>query len=528
VAQFSIVIAVAYVLGVAARFIGLPPLVGFLVAGFVLKAAGYSSTPELETVADLGVTLLLFSIGLKLRVGSLLRPAVWAGASLHMLLTVALFGALLCVIGFGIIGELDLATAGLIAFALSFSSTVFAVKVFDEQGQSAALHARTAIGILIMQDLVAVVFLAASKGQIPSPWALALVGLIPARRVLKWLMERCGHGELLLLLGVLMTFGGFGLFEVVRLKGDLGALIFGMLVADQPKAKELARSLLGFKDLFLVGFFLSIGLRGLPSLPDLGIALFLVMLVPIKVGLFFALLTRFRLRARTATMSALGLANYSEFGLIVGAVGVSSGWLSDQWLLIIAVAVAMTFIAASPANSAAHRIYDRFRTGLSRFETATRLPEEEPVHLGDAEVVVFGMGRIGTGAYDALHREHRQRVVGLDADHRVVGHHAEAGRHVIRGDPTDLDFWDRLVDEGTSIKLALLALPNHQANLAAAAEMAQVEGRDRVVVAATATYEDEVQELLDGGVDVAFDLYSEAGQGFADFVCEAFAGRGGS
>jgi len=119
--------------------------------------------------------------------------------------------------------------------------------------------------------------------------------------------------------------GGSALFEGVQMKGDLGALIFGMLVADHPKAKEMARALLGFKDLFLVGFFLSIGLSGLPSLADLGIAAFLIILLPIKIALFFLLLTRFRLRARTATVTSLTLANYSEFGLIVGAVGVNEG-----------------------------------------------------------------------------------------------------------------------------------------------------------------------------------------------------------
>ena len=197
------------------------------------------------------------------------------------------------------------------------------LKVFEEQGQSRSLHARTAVGILIVQDVIAVIFLAASTGKVPSPWALALLALIPGRRLLKWLMERCGHGELLLLLGIMMTIAGSELFELVKLKGDLGALIFGMLVAGHPKAKEMASSLLSFKDLFLVGFFLSIGLRGIPSIPDLAIALFLVALVPIKVALYFSVLTRFHLRARTSAMASLGLAEYSEFGLIVAAINIT-------------------------------------------------------------------------------------------------------------------------------------------------------------------------------------------------------------
>ncbi|MBW2162135.1 MAG: cation:proton antiporter, partial [Deltaproteobacteria bacterium] len=219
--QFPIMLTAAFVLGLGVRFVGLPPLVGFLLAGFGLNLAGYVSSPQLEGAADLGVTVLLFTIGLKLQVRTLLQPAVWMGATVHMALTVVLFGLLLLAVPFGIFGSLDLATAALIAFALSFSSTVFAVKVFEGLGQSPSLHARTAIGILIVQDVVAVIFLAASKGEMPSPWAIALLALIPGRYLMKWLMERSGHGELLLLFGIMMTFAGYQLFELVNLKGDL-------------------------------------------------------------------------------------------------------------------------------------------------------------------------------------------------------------------------------------------------------------------------------------------------------------------
>ena len=518
--QFPIMITAAFVLGLGVRFVGLPPLVGFLLAGFGLNLAGYVSTPSLERAADLGVTILLFTIGLKLRVRTLLRPAVWGGATLHMAITVVLFGLLLFALPFGIFGTLDLATAALIAFALSFSSTVFAVKVFEGQGQSESLHARTAIGILIMQDVVAVIVLAASKGQMPSPWALALLALIPGRHLLKWLMERSGHGELLLLFGIMMTFAGVELFELVNLKGDLGALILGMLVSGHPKAKEMAGLLLSFKDLFLVGFFLSIGLRGIPTIPDVGIALLLVALVPIKVALYFGLLTRFHLRARTSMMASLSLANYSEFGLIVGAVGVSSGWLSDQWLLILAVAVAATFIIAAPVNSAAPSIYDRLRARLLRFQSDKRLPEERPVYVPKAEVLILGMGRVGTGTYDAIVGELGDRVVGVDVDPNTVQRHIDKGRNVVRGDPTDLDFCERVINEG-KLKRAMLALPNHRANLVAAGELRPLKEKFGLMVTATAKHDDQVQELKEHGVDAAFNLYAEAGQGYADFAREA-------
>ena len=161
-------IVTAFVLGLAARFVGLPPMVGFLAAGFVLNAMGVEGGPGLDRIADLGVQLLLFSIGLKLDLRSLLKPQIWATASIHMGITVGLFAALiqlLAVVGLAAFAGLDWTTSLLLAFAFSFSSTVFAVKAFDEKGESSSLPARVAIGILIVQDLFAVIFLTASKGE---------------------------------------------------------------------------------------------------------------------------------------------------------------------------------------------------------------------------------------------------------------------------------------------------------------------------------------------------------------------------
>jgi glutathione-regulated potassium-efflux system ancillary protein KefC len=328
-------IAVAFVLGAGARLVRLPPLVGFLAAGFVLHAFGVNATETLVRIGDAGVWLLLFAIGLKLDLRSLVRPEVLAGTLTHMGVTVvACTGVLL---GLGVLGlpyvvDLDPKLALLVGFAMSFSSTVFAVKILDERGEGGSLHGRTAIGILIMQDVVAIVFLTVSTGKIPSPWALLLLGLPLVRPVLAKILDVAGHGELLVLLGLVLALGGAQLFDLLDLKEDLGALVLGLLVSSHRKAKELSESLLGFKDVFLVGFFLTIGLGGAPRPEAIGLAAVFLLLIPFKVGLFFVLLTRFRLRARTSLLSSLALANYSEFGLIVGTVtaGTRAGWIDKE------------------------------------------------------------------------------------------------------------------------------------------------------------------------------------------------------
>ena len=520
-------ILAAFLFGFVVRQIGLPPLVGFLMAGFALNAAGIEGSPLLENVADMGVTLLLFSIGLKLRIKSLLKPEIWAGAGIHMVISVLLFGAAmyaLGIAGMAYFGPLDVKLALMVAFALSFSSTVFAVKVLEERAEMASFHGRVAIGILIMQDLLAVIFLTASTGKLPSLWAVLVVpGLFLIRPVLMRLIDRSGHGELMILCGFLMALVfGAGLFELVGLKADLGALFIGILLAPHAKASEMAKHLLGFKDFFLIGFFLSIGLSGVPTLATFGVALLFVAVMPVKVALFFILLTRFKLRARTALLASLNLANYSEFGLIVGAIATGNGWIDAQWLTVIAIALSLTFILAAPLNTHADRIYQRFGKTLRRFETNTRHPTDAPIDVGGAVIAVFGMGRLGTCAYDAMVERHGAVVIGVDFDHETVAYHQKAGRRVVFGDPTDPDFWARALAISQT-RLTMLATPSQTANLAAVKQL-RSKGFTGMI-AATALFDDEIPDLEKAGVDAAFNLYGEAGLGLADHANELLEKR---
>ena len=515
-------IVAAFVFGAASSRIGLPPLVGYLIAGFVLNSFGVEGSETLGKISEVGITLLLFTIGLKLKLKNLVKPVVWAGATIHMSITVAIFGFgiwFLCMSGMPYFQLLSWKSAILIGFALSFSSTVFAVKVFEEKKEMMSRHAAAAIGILIMQDIVAVVFLAVSAGKLPSPWSIFLVvSLFIIKPLLNRVMARCGHGELLILFGILVTTVGYSSFEMVKLKGDLGALIFGMLLATNPKAGELADRLFDFKDLFLVGFFLNIGISGSPTLSGLGIALLIVMAMPLKALMFFGILTRFKLRSRTSMLASFSLANYSEFGLIVGSIGVSSGWMSSDWLVIIAIALSITFILAAPLNSTSHIIYARISGRLKRFETLERLPEDKPIMTGTSEVVIFGMGGVGTSAYDEMRSRYGDVVIGLDFCAETVEKHQKLGRNVVYGDAEDSDFWERVEPSKNHVDLVMLALPEPKASLFAIRQMAQRGYKGQVT--ASVRYEDEKLILKDGGIDAVYSLYEEAGVGFADHVCD--------
>jgi predicted Kef-type K+ transport protein len=511
-------LAIAFLCGLATRAVGLPPMVGFLMAGFTLSALGAQGGEFLNAVADLGITLLLFSIGLKLKLNSLARPEVWGVATLHMAAITGLIAALVLALSYTtlpLLSGLDVETALLIGFAMSFSSTVFAVKILDELGATSARHGRTAIGVLVVQDIAAVVFIAVSLGKLPSPFSLALVALIPLGMLLYRVLDRVGHGELLILFGVTLALVGADVFELVGIKEDAGALVFGMLLANHPKANELAKALLGFKELFLVGFFLSVGMTAVPGWAEVLVALLFILILPIKVAMYYGLFNLFCLRASTSWRTALNLANYSEFGLIVGAIAVSVGWLPNEWLAVFAVVMSISFILSAPLVNIRDRLYQEWRPGLKRFERSTRLSGEENLALAHIKVVVFGMGRMGTAAYNAMEADYPgHQLVGVELEEEKAERHRAEGRNVVSGDATSPDFWTRAPELINGLDWVLLTLPSHQANMDAALRLREMGYLGRV--AATTKYREEEEALKAVGVEHAFNIYTEAGLGFAN------------
>lgn len=510
--MFTVYIAIAFTLGLLARFVGLPPLVGYLVAGFALNAYGVSGGEMLKAVAETGVLLLLFTVGLKLRLKSLARAEVLLGSLLHMGIMVVF----LYVLGVYFTGQ-DWVTAAVIAIALSFSSTVVAAKVLEQKRELRAFHGRVAIGILIMQDLVAVAFLSAAGGHAPSPWALLIFALPLLRGLIHKLLDVSGHEELLILYGLLLALvvGGAG-FHYVGLSPELGALVLGALLAEHPRSKELSNALWGLKEIFLIGFFVQIGMAGVPTFESFTYAALLALLLPLKMILFFFILLMFGLRARTTFLAGLSLSTFSEFGLIAGHVAVGNGWLSNDWLVLMAVAVAISFVIAAPVNRLAHELYDRFAAALCRFESEKRHPDDEPISLGNSHLVIVGMGRVGTGAYDFL-RQRQLRVVGLDSDPGKIEKHRAAGRRVVYADAEDPGLWQNL--SLGNVDAVMLAMPELEANRIAATQLRKCGYRGHV--SATGVFPEDIEAVIAAGANVAYDYYEEAGVGFAEHVYEA-------
>lgn len=505
----AIWITFAFGLGLLVKTVGLPPLVGYLAAGFVLSGLAATTdiaveaTDVLQHIAHLGVLLLLFTVGLKLKLSSLISREVIGGSLLHFGITCAVFTP-----GLHLLMDLDWQTALLLAIALSFSSTVLAAKVLETKRELRAFHGRVAIGILIMQDLIALVVMSLAAGQTPSQWALIVFGLPLLRPFLFRLLDASGHDELLVLLGLLLALvvGGLG-FEAVGLSSELGALVFGAMLANHPRSQELSKSLWSVKEIFLVGFFLQIGIGGLPDSEALTFAVVAAVVLPLKGILFFFLLLLFRLRARSGFLSALSLTNYSEFGLIVASVAL------PEWLIPLAITVSLSFVISAPLNRFAHTLYERWADRLTPFQSRHHHPDEQPISLGNTRVLVMGMGRTGTAAYDWL-KESEPELMGLDSDPAKIDKHQSEGRNVVFADAEDVTFWQGL--DMPALEAVILAMSDIEGKLIAA-RMLRRKGFRGYIVAHT-LYEDEARKICEAGADDAYLTMSETGVALASHL----------
>jgi glutathione-regulated potassium-efflux system ancillary protein KefC len=505
----------AFLCGLGVKLIHLPPLVGYLIAGFLLNAFGLEPSANLETLANIGITLMLFTIGLKLNVASLLKPEVYVSTFSVTTIWILVVAALLFVLKLVAVPYFaDLSSSGmlLLAFGLSFSSTVCVVKVLEENGEMQTRHGKMALAILVLQDIIAVVFLVVASGKHPSLFAVGLFALIPLRPFIDKLLDKSGHAELLPLTGFFLAFGAYELFEYVGVKGDLGALLIGMMLSAHSKSTELTKALLSFKDLFLIGFFLLIGFTKLPDLNILLAGSILCVFLILKMTLFFAIFTRLKLRARTAFLSGMVLNNYSEFGLIVVAVCVSAGWLQDDWLVILAVAAALSFAFTSGVYRFSHNQYANNAHRLRYFEHPKRLEEDVYYMPRNAKVIVLGMGRVGKGAYIALTNQLDDQVWGMEANPDRIEHLKARGMQVMLGDGEDADLWESL--DLSSVELILIALPSIDDTLEIHALLSRFGFKGQL--ASIARYEDDRQRLLEAGVDKVFNFYTEVGVGFAE------------
>ena len=461
----------------------LPPLVGYLIAGYVLHIINITPLENLNYFAEIGIQLLLFTVGLKLKPSSLIKKEVLFVGSFHLLVM-----AVVSAISFLILDN-HLVGGVILGLSLAFSSTIFAIKVLEDKGELSSLHGRGVLSILILQDLVAIALLAFAENKNPSPWAFSIFLLPFIRPLVHRILSYCTAPELKLLLGVLAALSGGILAESVGISADIGALLAGITLANHPSIDELSNRLWSIKELFLL------------------------ILLPAQGILFFFLFTLAKLRARTAFVAALALMTYSEFALITTTAVIDAKLLPSEWQSIISLAVACSLIVAAPLNRHVHTLFSWLEPLLIKFERRSLHTDRLPDSFGATEWLVVGMGRTGVSAYQTLTNQ-GQRVIGLDSDPTVLETHLNSKRRVVYADIVESEIWGRLPLE--KIKGVVLTLPSYHQRINAIKKLRKHKFCG--LIGSICYLVDDEKQLLNAGATFVIHPMDEAGKRLAEQI----------
>jgi CPA2 family monovalent cation:H+ antiporter-2 len=445
----------ALVLGALAHRVGLAPMIGYIAAGLLVGpfTPGFvADREEVLGLADIGVALLMFSLGLRFRLEELAETGrlVLVGAPLQVAFTTGL-GA-----GVALWAGSPLPEALFLGAVVSISSTVVLVKIAGESTLETALHGQLALGWTIVQDLltvVLVVVLSAIGGESDQPLidavvsitvALAFVAgvLVVGGRVLPALLSRVallGSRELFVVAVAVLAIGTAAAAGALGVSVALGAFVAGLALAESDLAASVLGEVVPLRELFATIFFVSVGILLQPAalLAGWPIVLVLLLLIVIGKGLPVAGLTRLAGHSPGTALRTAGLvAQSGEFSFVIATVGLELGAIGQETFSQAMGAVVLSILFAAPVAAGASRIGDE----LERRWPMPRLGAERSAELR-RHAVVLGYGLVGRAVARVLEGRGIPWVA-VDADYPLVRAWMVHGTPLVYGDagtPSVLD-----------------------------------------------------------------------------------------
>ena len=448
--DIALILVAALLGGIVARRLGLPLILGYIAAGVLVGPNTFGPSVgdvhEIELLAEIGVALLLFTIGLHFSLGELapVRRIALLGTPLQLLLTIAFgYGAGRLLLDLGWVESVWLGAL------ISLSSTAVVLKTLGEQGVLGTLSARVMIGMLIVQDLAIVVLLTVLpvlqnvREGLPE---LGLAVLKAAAFIAAMLL--LGSRVLPLLLARLATWGSRELFMVsvvaigvgvgyatylVGLSFAFGAFVAGMVLSESDYSHQALAEVEPLRDVFAMIFFVSVGLLIDPAFlwANLGtIALFVVLLLIVKGLIFGSLARAFGYGNIVPFAVGLGLFQVGEFSFLLAREGISSDAISQKTYSLVLATAAVTMALTPLAARLAPVLYGRYRRRFPREPLQTfNLPVGG---LGD-HAVIAGYGRVGSFVARLLRRLDKPFVV-VEANPGRADEAREAGFPTVYGD----------------------------------------------------------------------------------------------
>lgn len=515
--QLGFIIVIAVILSGVMRLLGQPFLIGYILTGilvgpYFLNIAGPQEA--IATFSKFGIAFLLFVVGLSLdpaKIKNVGFTSLVTGVG-QVLFTSGLGFLIARFLGFGYL------TAGYIAVALTFSSTIIVVKLLSDKKEMDTLHGRIAVGFLVVQDLIVALLLmvapllAKNGAEFEVEKLLMAFGLfaliVPfGFFVLPPLCRRLAKSqELLFLFSIAWVLLLAMLFEFFHISIELGTLLAGITLASFPFAYEMKARMKPLRDFFLLFFFIWIG--GQMAFANLAqfwpailvFSLFVLIGNPIIVMVLMGLM---RYSKRTGFLSGLTVAQISEFSLIFVAMGVHLGHLGQDILSLITAVGLVTIFGSTYLVVHSHRLYAWFSPILKPFERKVRKIDALQVKgKKPYNVILFGCDRIGSNLLEVLERVGGSLLI-IDYNPEIVRRLRRAGYNAQYGDAKDPELLDALNLE--KVKMVVSTVPDFEANALVIREVTK-QSKQAVVIAVSYHTEDTLR-LYKQGASYVFMPY---------------------
>jgi CPA2 family monovalent cation:H+ antiporter-2 len=445
-----ILLTAAMILGAIAERLRQSALLGYLIAGTVLgpnalKVVG--ARTEVDALAELGVALLLFTIGLEFSWRRLRRTgkAGLLGGSIQVVITLLVFAVATHFFG------LDIRSSIAIGAMIALSSTACVLRVLVARASLDSVHGRTALGVLLVQDvavvplvlLVSVMNEGGSAGAVAWSVGQALAAAVALITGLYLLLNHIvpllldvgtmrGYRELPILLAIVVGVGSALAAHELGLSPALGAFVAGMLMAESPYATQIRADVSSLRTLLITLFFSSIGMLGDPvwALTHwLSITLLVIAIVAGKTIIIWIIMRLLGLIHRHAIATGLCLAQVGEFSFVlaeiarrhISADGTVTGILAEQQFMLVITATIVTLFLTPYLVALAPRLANRTAEGLERLRLVrpTAAPESLEREPMRNHVLIIGFGPSGSAVGDAMVR-HADRVIVVDLNARLV------------------------------------------------------------------------------------------------------------
>ena len=416
--NIAVALMVAFFGGLIARRIGLPTIVGYMLAGIVIGPFTPGFVGDMETIsqlAELGVIFLMFGVGLHFSLKDLwkVRSIAIPGALGRMAITT--------ILGFGLSRSLGWSTSAgiIIGFSISIASTVVLLRALMDNGMLNTQQGQAAVGWVIVEDIATVLLLVLMPALVNTGgglnWgqigltllkaaAFFILVLFAGTRLIPWVLLRIAHTrsrELFILAILVIALGiALGAAELFGVSLALGAFVAGVVVSESPFSLQVGADVLPFREAFAVLFFVSIGMLVNPDylVSNIGPILAVTGLIVIGKTLITILMGFvFPWPARTTLVLAVSLSQIGEFSFILGQEEMALGLLNQsQYSLILAGALLSIML-----NTPAFRLIDPLERWLRNVPAVWKLLDRqgpallEPMNSMEGHVVIVGYGRVG-------------------------------------------------------------------------------------------------------------------------------------